>query len=88
MSNGLDPNAEIAKQKVRYIPLLDVPDRSDCLHQGNELFAAQDYKGAIESYSQAMAIAPSQWTYPLNRCFAYLKLEQCVNSLRCLFSPY
>ncbi|EJF61452.1 hypothetical protein DICSQDRAFT_170202 [Dichomitus squalens LYAD-421 SS1] len=52
------------------------PDAEAAKQRGNELFAAQDYEGAIKSYSESMKLDPSQWTYPLNRCFAHLKLER------------
>lgn len=45
--------------------------------KGNIAFKAQDYSLAIANYSVAIQLDPSEFTYTLNRCMSYLKLEKC-----------
>ncbi|GJE99287.1 SET domain-containing protein [Phanerochaete sordida] len=44
--------------------------------KGNTLFGSKDYEGAAKCYSEAMCLQPTEPNYPLNRCFAYLKMKR------------
>ncbi|KAI0319514.1 hypothetical protein OF83DRAFT_1109832 [Amylostereum chailletii] len=44
--------------------------------EGNDAFVAKDYESALKHYTEAMQLDPSEFTLPLNRCFANLKLER------------
>lgn len=44
--------------------------------KGNVAFKASDYNLAIANYTVAIQLDPSEFTYPLNRCMTYLKMEK------------
>lgn len=48
--------------------------------EGNSLFMAKDYEGAARCYTDAMQLDPLEPNYPLNRCFAYLKLKRWADA--------
>ena len=58
-----------------------------CL-QGNEFFVAKDYKNAIEWYSKAIDVDPSNEAYYSNRSGERLDLKRQTFRKLCRESPF
>lgn len=70
--------AELAKLKVYASESHVFMLLSKHFSKGNGLFAVKDYESAVQCYTDAITLDASQPIYPLNRCFANLKLQRSV----------
>ncbi len=60
-------------KEVEAAAYLDPEKALACKEEGNKLFAAKDFRGAIERYTEAIKRDPSNPAYWCNRCAAHQK---------------
>jgi len=70
--------AQAAKNKVGPNLFFSVIPTNFEKMQGNAAFKSGDYPAAIGHYTSAILADRNDYTFPLNRAAAYLKLGKCV----------